>query len=133
MQILNPTFWFQVRPPVMSLVAAGIFALGFLILLVIGIICMRRGSKNDNRYRAHGEQKLGSWFITWAVVGMVWVFMAYERINFFGSRFWTLVMIIVAAVWLVFIIRYWKKVVPSMEMLRRERAEFEKYLPRKKR
>lgn len=133
MQILNPTFWFQVRPPVMSLLMAGLLALGFIILFVIGVVFMRRGSQNENRHRGRGEQKLSGWFITWAVVGLVWVFMAYERINFFGSRFWTLVMIVIALVWLAFIMRYWKKVVPSMETLRRERAEFEKYLPKKRR
>jgi cell division protein FtsW (lipid II flippase) len=133
MQILNPTFWFHIRPPVMSLPTAGILALGFVILLIIGVICLRRASQNENRHRGRGEQKLGGWFITWAVIGLVWVFMAYERINFFGAWFWTLVMIVLAFLWLALIMRYWKKVVPSMETLRRERAEFEKYLPKKKR
>lgn len=133
MQIIDPAFWFQVRPPAMSLLAAGILALGFVVLFVIGVICMRRASQNENRHRARGEQKLGGWFITWAIIGLIWAFMAYERINFFGAWFWALVMIALALVWLVFIMRYWKKVVPSMETLRRERDEFEKYLPRKKR
>lgn len=132
MLLLDPAFWFHVRPPVMSLWGAGIGTAILLAMFVVGVLLMRRGREME-KHRARGSQKFASWLITWAAVGLVWLFLAYERISFFGARFWVLIGLALAAVWLIFIIRYWKKVVPSMATLRRERAEFEKYLPRKKR
>lgn len=116
----------------MSLWGTGIGAAVLVAMFVVGVLLMRRGREME-KYRARGNQKFAIWLITWAAVGLVWLFLAYERISFFGARFWVLVGLVLAVAWLIFIIRYWKKVVPGMEMLHRERAEFEKYLPRKKR
>lgn len=131
MQLLDPAFWFYVRPPVMSFWGMGIGTVVLVAMFVAGVALMRR-SRQMEKHRLRGYQKFASWFITWAVLGLAWLFFTYEQINFFGARFWALAGFLSALVWFVFIIRYWKKVMPALELLRSERAEFEKYLPKKK-
>lgn len=131
MQLLDPAFWFHIRPPLMSFWGIGIGAVVLVAMFIVGLALMRH-SRQMEKHRLRGYQKFASWFITWAVLGLAWLFFTYERINFFGARFWVLAGLVSAAVWLAFIVRYWKKAVPAIEKLCRERAEFEKYLPKKK-
>lgn len=122
------------RAPNLTLQAAGFFALAFVIFLAMGIIMLTVAAKSarTNPGFARGERKLASWFILWAVLGIAWVFFAFERINLFGAPFWLPLGVLGALLWLAFIVKYYLRTLPALRAAEHARAEREKYLPKKK-
>lgn len=131
-QLFSLGFWFHIYPPLTSSYVLGILVVFFVALLATGLFVYRCVRKCEDKHAARGKRRLAHWFLTWAILGLFWTFFTYERINLFGSRFWLLIGFIVAVVWLVFIILYRLRVAPKLQKQDQERAEFEKYLPKKK-
>lgn len=125
--------FFTLRAPNMSLREAVIYTALAGIFFVASVLVYRKAHairKNDS-LRARGIQRLGRWFFGAGALLLVWTFLAYERISIFGARLWLVVFDIVWIVWLAFIVWYFVKTVPSRSAAARERAEKEKYLPKK--
>lgn len=125
--------FFTLRAPNMSLREAIIYAALAVILFAASVLVYRKvhAVRKQDGLRARGLQRLGRWFLGAGIVLLVWTFLAYERISIFGARLWLVVFDIVWIVWLAFIVWYFVKTVPSLNAAARERAEKEKYLPKK--
>ena len=70
---------------------------------------------------------------TMGTLGMVVYFFSFEQIYLFGARFWFLLWFIGLVIWIVMIVRHAKVTIPDMKSAAANRAEFNKYIPRKKR
>lgn len=108
-----------------------------IILLALFVFAIIAGIKAGQKIKAGaGFKKLWLKIQTWGysigVVGLLLIFFREVRAVYLGSRIWLLLLLLVAFVWLGFIIRYWKIQVPLQSKLKQEKAEFEKWLPKKK-
>lgn len=127
-------FWFTMTPVRMAASFEAVFFGLFALCLVAGAVIrmMVRNAKYD-KYQAMTLQKIAS-VCSWAgVTGLLWFFLTFEEVQFFGSRFWFLIWIIGVCVALAMILRYFKKEVPLLKHREQSRAEVNKYLPRRHR
>lgn len=76
--------------------------------------------------------KIQTWGFSIGIIGFLLIFFREVKAVYLGSRLWLLLLLLVAIIWLGFIIRYWKIQVPLQAKLRQEKTEFEKWLPKKK-
>jgi len=127
-KIVDPNLVFETTPAPGGLYLCSLVVYGLLILgsVILGVIS-RRNPQSNNR-------KLWRQFIyLMLVVGMtgpVLVFLRWQSIPYLGSRLITLLLWLVAIAWLCQIIYYWIFVLPHEIELKKEKENFEKYLPR---
>lgn len=104
-----------------------LFFTAAIILAVQATIKLKNNTDFKNLWK-----KLQAWGFYIGSVGWLLIFFREVRAVYLGSRIWLLIWLIFALVWLVMIIRYWKIQIPLQTKTRQERAEFEKWLPKKK-
>lgn len=126
-------FWFRLDPVGLSTVFETAFFFLFAILIILASVSriIARQKKGD-RFSVKAYKLLGQMFMTMGILGMLWFFFTFEEIYFLGARFWFLVWLIGLIVWLVGIYRYIKVAVPEMKNHSKQKAEANKYIPRKK-
>lgn len=134
MSIFTLHFWFRHWLPEMNVVAACVFALLALVLLVVGLVLTKRAGKRrrTDRRRSQGLSRLSAWFISLSVLLFIWDFFAFEHINILGAPYWLLAMFIAYLIWLGFILWYFFKTIPKFRANEQARIEREKYLPKRK-
>ncbi len=108
----------------------------FLILyFVISIIVAIKAGK---RLRAKPGlikktyNSLENWGWTTGILGLLLYFFREANALYLGSRIWMLLLLVSTFIWLILIVKYYKKEIPKKEELKKEREEFSKYLPRQK-
>lgn len=112
---------------------AGFFAFFALAIIAGSVIRMMIRNGKYDRYRAIMLKKIATLCSTSGVVGMVWFFLTFEEIQFFGSRFWFLIWVVAVLAGVVSIVRYVKKEVPALQHREQSRADVNKYLPKRSR
>ncbi|MDD5043906.1 MAG: hypothetical protein PHD51_04635 [Patescibacteria group bacterium] len=131
--LLNYEIWFNTHP--------GPLLKSSLIALVVIFLVFMAGSviiKKFSDFRWAGRIKKIIWrkisnMLGWlGILGLVYLFFAYEGVPVLGMRLWFLLWLIGLIVWLIFIIRYAVVKIPLKEKEQAEREHFEKYLPKKK-
>jgi len=129
--ILN---WFSLNPPAITQGAGRVFvilaAVFFLAGLVLRLVRWRR--LEIDRYGKIIVQRLSAWFATMGGVGIVLAFLSYEGVRFLGARFWYPIWLVVAVIWLAWLLRYIFKHVPEARARAKVWAEKNKYLPGRK-
>lgn len=127
------SFWLTLRPAPLfqnyEIVLTCLFGL-FIIASIVFLFI-----KNDKRLDSYLKKRLGRFqkmFLTLGAAGFVLLFFTYEKAYVFGARFWYLVWILGLLTWLGFIIFDLVKKMPEERKTDKERAGFEKYLPKKK-
>lgn len=138
MNFLSPlwslSFWFDLTPTRMAAAfEAGFFAFFALAIIAGSVIRMMIRNGKYDRYRAIMLKKIATLCSTSGVVGMVWFFLTFEEIQFFGSRFWFLIWVVAVLAGVVSIVRYVKKEVPALQHREQSRADVNKYLPKRSR
>ncbi len=130
--LISWQFWFDLTPTRM---AAGFEAafFGLFALLIVAGSVMRMVVRNAQweKYRAEVAARIASVASYAGIVGLVWFFLTFEEIQFFGSRFWFLAWIVGVIIAIVRIIRFTKRDVPVLKHREQSRAEVNKYLPRR--
>lgn len=133
--LASAKFWFSVAWNPLQLSTAIIMAVFFVALFAAGIIVWGVG---DSRARTRGREyqialaKLGTPGIVAGLLGLLFTFTAYEQIAIFSARFWFLAVAILFVVWEIFSVRWMTVEVPKVRAARAERAEINKYMPKKK-
>lgn len=111
---------------------------GFIVLaalvgvfLVAGIILLVVSSKKRKSlpFFARGFLRLGGWLIAAAFYLGIWTFIAYERVQLFGSLYALLLGFLTGLVWLGFVIRYFVRTAPRLREDHSRQMELKKYLP----
>jgi magnesium-transporting ATPase (P-type) len=138
MNFLSPLidwqFWFDLTPIRMASTFEGMFFGLFALFIIAGaVIRMVTRNRSYEKYRAEMLKRVAGIFTTTGIVGLVWFFFTFEEIQFFGARFWFLVIIVGVVVALVRLARFTKREVPVLQHREQSRSEVNKYLPRRSR
>ena len=132
--LLDWQFWFDFTPIRMAstfeAMFFGIFALCIIIGSVIRMIIRNRPSE---KYRTEMFKRVAGIFSATGGIGLIWFFFTFEEIQFFGARFWFLVILVGVIIALVRLQRFMKRDVPVLQHREQSRAEVNKYLPRRAR
>jgi len=84
------------------------------------------------RYVAAIFAKVGYLLVTMGILGLIWFFFTYEQIPLLGARFWFLVWLLGVVAWVLWILRFTYKQVPSLRQRDKDRIERRKYFPPRK-
>lgn len=107
----------------------------FLLILFFGSLVAALWATNQIKH-AEGPKspwkKLQLWGFSTGLLGLLLMFFREVRAVYLGSRIWLLLWLIVVIIWLGFILYYWKIKLPLKIKDQKEKAEFEKWLPKKK-
>lgn len=129
-QLLAPAFWFSVRwnplQPRTALLMAGFF----VCLVVIGVVgpwLAVRGKKVP-RFERAAWQMMGRPLWVAGLLGLLFTFLAYERIAVFSGRFWFLAIGVYFVVAGVLAGRNFLQEMEHGREAEEERVEREKYL-----
>jgi predicted membrane channel-forming protein YqfA (hemolysin III family) len=130
--LLNYRFWLNPGPPSLSgtYLYSILLALG-LVLVAYIIIRLYLAKKNHTEYKKL-LNKIGHLSITIVIIGYIWTFFANQGIPYLSMRIWILFLAIGAAVWSLFIIKYFLKDLPKEREEKRKKKQFAKYLPKSK-
>lgn len=127
-------FWFDLTPTRMAApFEAGFFALFALAIIAGAVMRMYVRNAKLEKYRAELFRRMAAIGTTAGIVGFVWFFFTFEEVQFFGARFWFLLIVIGVGIAKIRLYRYMKNDVPKLQHREQSRAEVNKYLPKKHR
>lgn len=124
--LLNLSFWFDLRPPALLPIFNYLF-IAFIVLLLILMIASFKLKDKKKAYKGVFIS-LYNFSFTNTIIGLIFLFFNYQRVPFLAARFWFLFWAILIIVWLYFIYKKIKKVPILREKLQAQ-EEFNKYLP----
>lgn len=128
--MLNLYFWFDVRPSVFVPVIFWVLLVVFVALVLAAIYLSWRSKKNYKETRNFGKlfAKLVNWSTTVGVVGLILVFFKQSHIVYLGMRIWLALWLVIAVVWLGFIVKYYLVEVPKIRKEIEQKEQLRKYL-----
>lgn len=132
--VLDPGFWFDLTPVRMSPAFEATFFVVFALLIIAGaVLRIYLRSRSFEKYTALALRRVAKIATVSGLVGFVLLFFAFEEVQFFGARFWMLVWIagVIASVLLV--VKFMRDVAPMLRSREQNRADVNKYLPRRNR
>lgn len=129
--LLTWNFWLNGTPPPMQ----PLFEKGFLILFVVSLIGAIVMSKLEKKSESKKEKrlflkKLRRCATTFGIVGLVWLFFAYERAPYLSMRLWLLLLVVGIGAWKLSIYVWYFRNAPVMAKKRDEAKELGKYIPK---
>lgn len=129
--LLTLGYWFDVRPVAMP--GTWVIALEILFgLFALGGIAFSVLAKRKDNFLTKRLMRASRLCWTSASLGFIWLFFSYEGAPFLGSRFWFLLILLLAIVWAAFILLDVKKNLSREIAAQAEKERFERYLPKKK-
>ncbi len=131
-EYLNPLYWLSTRPASVDTLTGRIVFGVFVAVFLFGVVARVFAAKQVDKYKMMTFSRVANMLVTMGLLGALLYFFSFERIQFFGGRFWYPVWVIVLLVWGGVILNYIKKQVPRMREEARERLEKRKYLPKRK-
>lgn len=132
--LIDWQFWLDLTPIRMASAFEGMFFGLFALFIIAGaVIRMVTRNRSYEKYRAEMLKRIAGIFTTTGIVGLVWFFFTFEEIQFFGARFWFLIIIVGIVIALVRLARFTKREVPVLQHREQSRSEVNKYLPRRSR
>jgi hypothetical protein len=133
-QLFELSYWLTPHPGPLDIKTI-IF---FLILFGSGIagkIGLKIYQKKNKAILAKPQKKLfskiESMCLTMGILGLAWLFFAYETISFLSGRYLFVAWCVSLGMWIYFIWHYYDtEIQPAIQALK-EREQIEKYLPKK--
>ena len=126
-QFFTVDYWFGF-PPFITVPLLIISCLVFAIFLCGGIASIMLYPKIENRWKRQVVRHAGTGAAWIGFIGLLLVFMRYERIPVFMYRYWFLFLAIGAAVWIIRVRRYALHRREKLEQETRAYHTKEKYL-----
>lgn len=124
--LLSTNFWFNQYPdaliPSMAKLIIVIIAIFLLASLAFYIL-----KKGKGFYKIL-YRKFFTFFIVNAIIGAILFFFCQQMVPFLSARIWFLFWVIGMLIWLIFIVRYAKKL-PAKKKQAEVQEKFKKYLP----
>ena len=131
--LMNVRYWLTPNPGVVSDQTALFFVVlfGFFILLKVLFRYMGRQYIDSlTRHHKRFMYRLEKMFLTMGILGLFWLFFAYETIPFFSGRFWFILWGVGAAVWAYYIFYYVRFEIPQLLYKYKELEYARKYMPK---
>ena len=100
--LLDVRYWFTVSPGEMSNAMVIAFAIFFLLFILAKILLRLMGRQyitDLSKYHHNTLYRIENSCLTMGLLGLLWVFLAYEMIPFFSGRFWFLFWFVGALLW----------------------------------
>ena len=124
--ILNLNYWFDLKPLYFSDKSEKLFLIILLLLLIIGIITFIKKQKKGF-YRGL-YKKIYTFSSSSFIIGLLILFLRYERATFLSARFWMGLWFIYMIIYILYLINALKKIPDSISKFKEE-EEKKKYLP----
>ena len=125
----NPSHIFTLRPDTMQPRALIILAVIFLLCIALAIISKIVAKKTNDGLKLKAYRQVFSLFLTMGILGIVYLFFAWQAVTLLASRFWLLIWVVVVAVWLGFIAKYFFLDIPKTRTKIDKKKNFNKYIP----
>ena len=125
----NPAHLFTLRPGVMRLRAIIILAVIFGVMITAGIIIKLIRPKIKDGLKLKAYRRLFHLFLTMGIIGLVYLFFAWQGVALLAGRFWLIIMLVVVIIWLGFIAKYLFLEIPKLRKSINQKRDFEKYIP----
>ncbi|MAF13752.1 MAG: hypothetical protein CMI53_02560 [Parcubacteria group bacterium] len=125
----NPDHLLSIRPPAMSDRAITILLVAFTALIVVGILYKIKTKTDRDGLKVKAYIRLFHLGLTIGILGYVYVFFAWQGITLLAGRFWLIILLLIALVWLGFIGKYLLREAPKMRKSIDQKRNFEKYIP----
>jgi len=106
-----------------------ILAVIFGLLIVLGIFSRMKINKTKDGLKIKAWRRMFHLFLTVGILGLVYLFFAWQGIALLAARFWLLILALVALVWGGFIAKYLILEVPKLRKEIEDKRKFEKYIP----
>lgn len=127
----HASYWFAV-PTSISDTALVILLVFFCLLVVIGVALKSVTSKDKlEHFSAKVMGRWGSWSTVMGFLGLLHVFLRYERTIILSYRFWLGLWLLCALFWAYRIFIYQTKKIPELRARHRVNAQKYAYLPRR--
>ena len=131
--LFSLSFWFSLQQNALSPGFARAFFILFALIVIVGaVIRLMSRQKKEDRYTTRLYRKAAAVGITMGLLGLVWLFFAFEEVYLFGARFWFLIWLVGLATWIGFVVQFGKKRIPELRKEDAHLAEANKFLPKKK-
>ncbi|MBI2484697.1 hypothetical protein HYW18_00920 [Candidatus Uhrbacteria bacterium] len=130
--LFDLSFWFARKPSALLPTSTWALLISFLVLFLLSValrIHLRRKRAAD-RYQKHTRERVIALTQSVGLLGLLWLFFAYEQVTVFQWRWWLLLIFVGALVWAAHIVYEAKRVIPAMRRGRSEELGKLKYLPR---
>ena len=132
-QIFLPSYWFTFNPALVDGIIGNCVFGFFVLLFVLGIVTRIVASQRAlDRYLQKVVTQSVTLLITMGLLGVALYFFSFERIRFFGARFWYLLWLVGLVFWVYRIVRHVKDEIPAARQRAHEQKEKQKYFPSKK-
>ncbi len=99
------------------------------LLIVLGLVAFFAAPKIKDGLKVKGLRKIVHMGLTMGILGLVYIFFAWQGVAFLAARFWILIWAITILVWLAFIAKYMIKEVPKLRARIEDKRKFDKYIP----
>lgn len=124
--LLNPLFWFNLRPGSMGSTPRNIF-IGLIFALIIAAVLLFIAKRKKSAYRSLFTS-LYNFSISNSFLALLLLFFNYETVPFFSAYFWYLIWIATMIAWIISILSKLKKTLLKKKG-QGEIDEIKKYLP----
>lgn len=124
--LLTWNFWFTLRPENLTPFIQNCF-IGLIIALALLAIIMVLAKRKGGIYRGFFK-RLYTFYLSNAIIGLIFLFFNYEMVPFFSARFWLALWAIIMVAWLFFIFKK-LKTIPLQRKQQAQTDEIKKYLP----
>ena len=133
-KILSVPFWLEVNPGDLS----DLFEKMFLAVLVVCYVFYAASKISEKKLISRRNfimakfcSKVANYLLTMAVAFTFIFFFRYEAIPYLGGRFWILIWVITALVWLIYLIRYYLVETARQRKELESKQRLRKYLVKK--
>ncbi len=134
-KIFSIPFWLEVSPgelsPLFEKYFLGVFFVSYIAYFLSKFL-QKQLTKKHNFIKAYFCQKVATFCLTMAVSFTFIFFFRYEAIPVLGGRFWVLIWLIMGAVWLIYLVRYYFINIPKQLREQEEKKRYQKYLVKNK-
>ncbi len=127
--LMSFSYWFSLTPPALSLGHARVWGVIGLLLIVAAIIVRRMARRQQGpEFLKQPWVRAARLLTTSGFFLWLFLFFRYERIPFFGARFWLLLLIIGDLIWIAVILRHIFIRIPAQRKSWEADREKRKYL-----
>lgn len=131
--IFSLSFWLNPNPPQFLLWTDRFLLVLVVACTVVGIVtAVIRSRPGFDKWMRRGLSKIAALMITMGLAGLLLYAFSYERIPYLSMRVWWIAWLLIVAVWVWFVARYFRIDIPAARKQRIEREQFEKWLPKNK-
>ncbi|MEI6627138.1 MAG: hypothetical protein WCL61_00945 [bacterium] len=132
LKFFTPAYLFELQPSIShnAIIGLSIF-FGLFVLAAVVLNIYRKVKKLDNLLgQLFSKYEKMTWLI--GLIGLVYIFIRYERAYFLSGRFWIIIILAILGVKLYNILKFQRKTIPSFRKAMEEKKNFDKYLPKRK-